>query len=129
VSARTILTREAPAAVGPYAQGVAAGGFVFVSGQLPLDPATGELVPGDIKEQTARVMENIRAVLEAAGLDLDDVVKTTVFLRDINDFPAVNQVYAQYFMGGFPARSAVEVSGLPRGAAIEIEAVAWKRQG
>jgi len=124
--ARTILTCEAPAAVGPYAQGVKAGNLVFVSGQLPLDPATGEVVAGGVREQTARVMENIRAILQAAGMDLNDVVKITIFLRDLNDFSAVNEVYAQYFIGGYPARSTVQVAALPRNAAIEIEAVAYK---
>ncbi|MGI6145813.1 MAG: RidA family protein [Firmicutes bacterium] len=121
---KAIATSEAPAAVGPYSQGIVSGGFVFVSGQLPLDPATGQFVEGGIEEQTARVIENLQAVLKAAGADLDSVVKVTVFLADMNDFAAMNKVYTSFFGSVPPARSAVQVARLPKDARIEMEAIA-----
>lgn len=119
-----ISTPAAPAAIGPYSQGIHAGTAVYVSGQLPIDPATGAFAGETIAEQTARSLENVKAVLEAAGLGLPDVVKTTVFLKDIADFAAMNEVYARYFTGVCPARSAVQVAALPKDARVEIEAVA-----
>ncbi len=123
---RTVSTPNAPPAIGPYSQAVVAGDFVFCSGQIPLDPATGALVGGDIAAQTRRVLENLKAVLEAAGSGLDRVVKTTVFLADLADFQEMNAVYAEYFGGDPPARAAVQVAALPKGARIEIEAVALR---
>ena len=125
-SIRAISTDKAPGAVGPYSQGVAAGNLVFVSGQIHLNPETGELTGGSIQDKAHQVLRNVRAVLEAAGCTMGDVVKATVFLKDINDFVAVNEVYAQYFGGTFPARSAFQVGALPKGADVEIEAIAWK---
>ena len=123
-----IDTQNAPAAVGPYSQGIKTPGLVITSGQLPIDPATGEFAGGGIEGQTKQSLENVRAVLQASGLDLPDVIKTTVFLKDMNDFSAMNQVYAQYFSdGAYPARSAVQVARLPKDALVEIEAIAWKR--
>jgi 2-iminobutanoate/2-iminopropanoate deaminase len=119
-----IQTPDAPAAVGPYSQAVKAGGFLFCAGQIPLDPATGELVPGDVTAQTERVLQNARAVLTAAGSSLDRVVKTTVFLQDMADFAAMNAVYAGHFPTAPPARSAVQVAALPKGALVEIEVIA-----
>jgi 2-iminobutanoate/2-iminopropanoate deaminase len=120
----TVSTAGAPRAIGPYSQGVRAGGFLFTAGQVGFDPATGELVDEGIAEQTARVLENLRAILEAAGVDLKCVVKTTVFLVDMADFGAMNDVYARAFGDHRPARSTVAVAALPRGARVEIEAVA-----
>jgi 2-iminobutanoate/2-iminopropanoate deaminase len=123
---KTIVhTDKAPKAIGPYSQAVAAGGFVFTSGQIPVDPATGNLVQGDIGEQARQVFANLAAVLEAAGAGFSNVVKATVFLRDMNDFATVNEVYASYFTGGFPARSCVQVARLPRDVGVEIEMVAF----
>ena len=119
-----ISTGRAPAAVGPYSQAVVDGDRVYLSGQIPLDPATGKLVGGDIDAQTRRVLDNIRAVLEAAGSGLDKVCKTTVFVTDLRDFAAINQAYASYFPTDPPARSTVQVSALPLGASLEIEVVA-----
>ncbi len=119
-----ISTRQAPAAVGPYSQAVVDGQRVYLSGQIPLDPASGKLVTGDITVQTHRVMDNIRAVLEAAGSRLDLVSKSTIFVTDLRDFGAINQAYGSYFPSDPPARSTVQVSALPLGAAIEIEVVA-----
>jgi 2-iminobutanoate/2-iminopropanoate deaminase len=119
-----IATDKAPKAIGPYSQGVKAGGLVFFSGQIPLDPATGEIAGKDIKEQTERVMENIAALLAAAGLDFRDVVKSTIYLTDLADFGVVNEIYGRSFPEAQPARSTVEVKGLPRGAGVEIEVVA-----
>lgn len=119
-----IHTESAPAAVGPYSQAIRAGNLVFTAGQIPLDPATGQLVEGGIEEQTKRVMENLKAVLEAAGTSLDNVVKTTVFLADMADYAAVNEVYGRYVGDTPPARSAFQVAGLPLGAKLEIEMVA-----
>ncbi|HVU04752.1 MAG TPA: RidA family protein [Polyangiaceae bacterium] len=119
-----VSSPEAPAAVGPYSHAVVAGGFVFTSGQIPLDPATGKLVPGDIEAQTERVLQNLGAVLDAAGTSLARVVKTTLFLVDLADFGRVNAVYGKHFPKDPPARSTVQVAALPLGAAIEIECVA-----
>ena len=122
---KIINTTTAPAAIGPYGQANSAGGFIFTSGQIPLDPETGSLVTGPIETQTERVLENLKAVLEAAGTDLAHVVKTTVFLADINDFAKMNEVFAHYFTGeNLPSRSAVQVAALPKNALIEIEAIA-----
>ena len=122
-----VATDKAPKAIGPYSQGVKAGGFLFCSGQIPLDPSTGELVVGDIAVQTERVMENIAEVLAAAGLLFGDVVKSTIFLADLADFAAVNEVYGRRFTEAPPARSTVEVKGLPKGAKVEIEVIALAR--
>lgn len=121
---KRVETKNAPAAIGPYSQGQIAGGLVFTAGQIPLDPATGELVPGDIAEQTERVMLNIAAVLEAAGASLGTVVKTTVFLRDMNDFATMNEIYGTHFGAHKPARSTVQAARLPKDVAVEIEAIA-----
>ncbi|HEX8174617.1 MAG TPA: RidA family protein [Pyrinomonadaceae bacterium] len=119
-----IKTERAPNAIGPYSQAVRAGGFIFCSGQIPFDPETGEFVPGGIQEQTEQVLRNLMAVLEAAGSSLDRVVKTTVFLSNLNDFGAMNEVYARFFDEACPARSTIEASRLPRDARIEIELIA-----
>jgi len=119
-----VCTDRAPAAIGPYSQAVKAGGFVFLSGQIPLDPATGTIVEGDIRAQTRRVLCNLREVLLAAGSSLEKVVKVTVYLRDLNDYVAVNEVYAEFFGASRPARAAVEVCRLPRDVGIEIDAIA-----
>ena len=121
---RAVSTKTAPAAIGPYSQGLACGNLLFISGQLPIDPVSGELIEGTIEEKTRRVLDNLRAVAEAAGGGLKDVVKTTVFLKDMNDFGAMNSVYAEYFTETPPARAAVQVAALPKGSDIEIEAVA-----
>jgi 2-iminobutanoate/2-iminopropanoate deaminase len=121
---RKVQTDQAPAAIGPYSQGMVAHGMVYTAGQIPLDPATGNLVEGDITMQTERVMANVQAVLQAAGADLSSVVKTTVFLRDMGDFAAMNEVYGRWFAGHAPARSTVQVARLPRDVAVEIEAIA-----
>jgi 2-iminobutanoate/2-iminopropanoate deaminase len=119
-----IQTASAPAAIGPYSQGVKIGNLVFVSGQVPFDPATGALVKGTIEDETRRVLDNLRAILEAAGTRLDQVVKTTIFLKDMNDFQKVNEVYASAFKPPYPARSTVEVARLPRDVRVEIECIA-----
>ena len=121
---KTISTANAPAALGPYAQGNIAGGLLFASGQIPLDPETGEIVGSTIEEQTAQVMKNVAAILEAAGTDFDHVVKTTCFLNDMNDFAAFNAEYAKSFGEVRPARSAVAVEKLPKGALVEVEVIA-----
>ncbi len=118
-----VATECAPAAIGPYSQAVRAGGSVYLSGQIPLDPATGELVAGDIAMQARRVFDNLRAVCEAAGASLDDVVRVGIYLMDLGDFAAVNAVMADYFAAPYPARSTIQVSGLPRGARVEIDAI------
>lgn len=123
---KIISTTDAPAAVGPYSQAIKAGPFLFCSGQIPIDPATGQFVPGGVTEQAKQVLNNVKAVLEAAGYSLADVIKATVFATSMNDFAAVNGVYATYFEKEPPARSFVEVSALPKGALVEIEVVAWK---
>ncbi len=119
-----ITTDKAPKAIGPYSQGIKAGGFVFFSGQIPLDPVTGEIKGESGAEQAEQVMENISALLFSIDLGFDDVVKTTIFLTDLGDFAAVNEVYGRCFTGDTPSRSTVEVKGLPRGAKVEIEVVA-----
>ncbi|MFN2564712.1 MAG: Rid family detoxifying hydrolase [Gemmatimonadaceae bacterium] len=121
---RAVDTDRAPAAIGPYAQAVAANGFLFTAGQIALDPATGQVVTGDVAAQTERVLANLAAVLGAAGASWSSVVKTTVFLHDMNDFPAVNQVYARVLGSARPARSTVQVAALPRGVLVEIDAIA-----
>jgi len=122
-----IATDNAPKAIGPYSQGVKAGGLVFFSGQIPLDPATGEIDGKNIAEQTERVMKNIAALLDSAGLDFHDVVKSTIYLTDLADFGVVNEIYGRRFPEAQPARSTVEVKGLPRGAGVEIEVMALGR--
>jgi 2-iminobutanoate/2-iminopropanoate deaminase len=121
---KVIYTDRAPEAIGPYSQAIQAGDFLFLSGQIPLDPKTGELVKGDIRSQTRQVLENIRGVLESQSLGMKDVVKVTLFLKDIGNFNQVNEVYATYFPSSPPARSTVEVAKLPRDADIEIEVIA-----
>ena len=121
---QSISTNNAPAAIGPYSQAIAAGGFVYVSGQLPIDPSTGVFAAGGIKEQTRQSLLNAQAILREAGTDLSHVVKTTVFLSDIANFAPMNEVYAEFFAAPFPARSAVAVSDLPKNALVEIEVVA-----
>jgi 2-iminobutanoate/2-iminopropanoate deaminase len=124
MSRTAVRTERAPAAVGPYSQAVRAGGYLFCSGQIPLDPATGRLVAGGIAEQTERVLRNLEQVLSAGGATLRSVVKTTVYLADLGDFPAMNAVYGGFFPADPPARATIEVSKLPAGALVEIEAVA-----
>ena len=119
-----IATKNAPGAIGPYSQGIRANGFVFVSGQIGLDPATGEFVKGGIVEQSRQALLNVKNVLEAVGSGLDKAVKTTVFLKDINDFAAMNAVYSEFFKTDCPARSAVQIAALPKGALVEIEVIA-----
>lgn len=121
-----ISTTAAPQTIGPYSQAIVAGGFVFCSGQIPIDPQSGQLVGGTIEEQTRRVLGNLQAVLDAAGSSLAQVVKTTIFLADMNDFAAVNSVYAEYFGADPPARSTVQVARLPRDVRVEVEAIALK---
>ncbi len=122
---KTVATKKAPAAIGPYAQANIVDNFVFTSGQIPLDPDSGAIVDGGIEAQTRQVFANLSAVLEEAGSSLEDMVKTTCFLADMNDFATVNDIYASYFPGGvFPSRSAFQVASLPKGALIEIEAIA-----
>lgn len=120
-----IATNTAPAAIGPYSQAIRMGNMVFLSGQIPLHPATGEIVRGDIKVQTRQVLENLKCILEAAGSSLDKVVKTTIFMKDLNDYAAVNDVYREYFPHKPPARAAVQAAKLPRDAGVEIEAIAF----
>ena len=119
-----MLTDKAPQAIGPYSQGIIATGFLFTAGQIAIDPATGQVVPGDVKVQTERVLANLAGVLSAAGASWKHVVKTTVFLHDMNDFPAVNEIYGRILGDARPARSTVQVSGLPRGVLVEIDAIA-----
>ena len=121
---KQISTEKAPAAIGPYSQAIEHGGFIFVSGQLPIDPATGAFPEGGVKEQTRPSLTNAKAILEAAGLSLANVVKTTVFLADMGDFAAMNEVYAEFFAEPFPARSAVAVKTLPKNALVEVECIA-----
>ena len=122
-----ISTDKAPAAIGPYSQAIEVNGLIYTSGVIPINPATGELVTGDIKEQANQAIGNLAALLKEAGSDTDNVVKTTVFIKDMNDFAAVNEVYASYFTKDFPARSCVEVARLPKDVLIEIEAIAIKK--
>ena len=119
-----VNTNNAPAPIGPYSQAVAAGGFVFLSGQIALNPQTGELVTGDIKTETKQVMENIGAILKQAGLDFNNIVKTSIFLMDMQNFSHVNEVYGTYFSDNFPARETVQVAGLPKGVNVEITVTA-----
>jgi 2-iminobutanoate/2-iminopropanoate deaminase len=119
-----IATKEAPAAIGPYSQAIKVGNLIFTSGQIPIDPASGQIVAGGVAEQTARVMANLQAVLTAAGAGLDDVVKTTVYIKDMDGFGIINEVYNRYFTKEPPARSCVEVARLPKDVLVEIEAVA-----
>ncbi|MBV9302881.1 MAG: RidA family protein [Acidobacteriaceae bacterium] len=123
-----VSTQDAPKPVGPYSQAVRLNGMVFLSGQIPLDPRTGELVTGSIQAQTERVLENLRGVLKGAGLTFEDVVKTTVFLKNIDDFSQMNEAYGRYFTINPPARSTVEVARLPRDVKVEIEAIAIERR-
>jgi 2-iminobutanoate/2-iminopropanoate deaminase len=122
-----IATKDAPAAIGPYSQAVRAGGLLFLSGQIPLDPATGQIVPGDVAAQAERVLKNLEAVLAAGGCTSHDVVRTTIFLVDLAHFAAVNEVYARFFAPPYPARVTVQVSALPRGSLVEIDAIATSR--
>ena len=126
MSNKAIYTAAAPSAIGPYSQGISAREYAFISGQLPIDPATGAFAGNDITSQTRQSLENVKAVLAAAGYELSDVVKTTVLLKDIADFGAMNEVYASYFTGVCPARSAFQVAALPKDARVEIEAIAVK---
>lgn len=121
---QAIVTQKAPAAIGPYSQAIRASGFVFLSGQIPLDPSTGQMVEGGIVQETERVLDNLGAVLDAAGLSFDHVVKTTIYLVDLIDFQAVNETYARRFLRTPPARATVQVAALPRGARVEIDAIA-----
>jgi 2-iminobutanoate/2-iminopropanoate deaminase len=121
----TVVTDKAPKAIGPYEQAIKVGEFVYTAGQIPIDPNTGNFVPGGIAEQTRQVLENLKAVLEAAGSSLDRVVKATVFLKNMGDFTAMNEVYAEYLATAKPARSTVAVAELPRGALVEIDFVAF----
>ena len=121
---KVISTQKAPAAIGPYSQAIQMGNLVFASGQIPINPLTGNIVEGGIREQAHQALANVKAILEAAGLSLSNVVKTTVFLADINDFAEVNAIYGTYFTEPYPARSAVSVKALPKGALIEIEVIA-----
>jgi 2-iminobutanoate/2-iminopropanoate deaminase len=121
---KVVQTEKAPKAIGPYSQAIQAGNFLFLSGQIPLDPVTGELVKGDIPRQARQVLENLKGVLESQHLGMEDLVKVTIFLKDMGNFSQVNEVYATYFPSLPPARSTIEVAGLPRDADIEIEAIA-----
>jgi 2-iminobutanoate/2-iminopropanoate deaminase len=124
VSLTPVQTDNAPAAIGPYSQGIVANGFLFTAGQIALDPASGQIVTGDVVAQAERVLTNLKAILDASGATWGDVVKTTVFLHDMNDFPRVNEVYARALGSARPARSTVQVSALPRGVLVEIDAIA-----
>jgi len=126
---KIVSTNEAPAAIGPYSQAVRSGRFLFCSGQIPLDPKSGQIVSGDITAQTRRVLDNIAAVLRAEGLSFENVVKTTIFLTDLNDFQTVNETYGSYFKQDPPARSTVQVSALPKDAHVEIEVIAVTDEG
>jgi 2-iminobutanoate/2-iminopropanoate deaminase len=128
VKKTAIVTDQAPAAIGPYSQAIAIGNQLFVSGQIPLDPSTGTLVGDDVRAQTRQVLQNLAAILKAAGADLQAVVKTTVFVRNMGHFAAVNEVYAEFFGSTPPARATVEVSNLPKGAKVEIDAIAYLGQ-
>ena len=123
---KVIHTEKAPKAIGPYSQAIRTESFIFTAGQIGLDPTTGELVAGAVEEQTRQALNNLRNVIEAAGSSMDNVVKTTVFLADMNDFAEMNKVYGEYFAQPFPARSAVQVAKLPKGAPLEIECIAVK---
>ncbi|CUS96472.1 endoribonuclease L-PSP [Candidatus Chrysopegis kryptomonas] len=125
---KVVYTEKAPKPVGPYSQAIIAGDFIFTAGQIPIDPKTNQVVQGDIKEQTKQVLENLKAVLESAGATFDDVVKVTVYMRDLNEFSAMNEVYSEYFKNSPPARTTVEVSRLPRDVKIEIDLIAVKKE-
>ncbi|MFN8287321.1 MAG: RidA family protein [Chitinophagales bacterium] len=124
MSKLVVHTQHAPKAIGPYSQAIRVNDIVFISGQIPIDPETNELISSTIQEETHRVMKNLRAILEQAGMDLSNVVKTSIFLKTMDDFAAVNEVYATYFSGDFPARETVAVAGLPKGARVEISVIA-----
>jgi 2-iminobutanoate/2-iminopropanoate deaminase len=126
---KIISTNDAPGAIGPYSQAVRSGNFLFCSGQIPLDPKSGQIVPGDVATQTRRVMDNVAAILKAEGLTFDHVVKTTIFLTNLGDFQTVNEIYGSYFEQDPPARSTVQVAALPRGANVEIEVIAVVNEG
>ena len=126
IEKKVILSEKAPKAIGPYSVAIESGGFVFCAGQTGIDPATGDLVSAELEAQTRQVLTNLKNVLEAAGTSLDRVVKTTVFLRDMADFPKMNAIYAEYFSSNPPARSTIAVVGLPKGGIVEIEAIALK---
>ena len=121
---KSVNTDKAPQAIGPYSQAIVANGFLFAAGQIPIDPATGQVIEGDVKMQTERVLDNLTAVLAAGGANWKDAVKTTVYLKDLNDFPAMNEVYTRMLGGARPARATVQVSALPRGVLVEIDAIA-----
>ena len=121
---RAVTTESAPAAIGPYSQAIVTGNLIFLSGQIPLDPERGKIVEGSIEDETRRVLKNLEEVLKAEGLDLNAIVRTTVYLTDLADFPRVNQTYAEFFQEPFPARATVQVAALPRGARVEIDALA-----
>ncbi|HUL44258.1 MAG TPA: RidA family protein [Bacteroidota bacterium] len=121
---KQVLSKNAPAPIGPYSQGIAAGNFLFTAGQVPLDPQTGQVIQGDIRVQTRQVLNNIRAILDQAGVSMQDVVKTTVYLKDMGEFAGMNEVYGEYFPSRPPARSTVEVARLPRDVRVEIDVVA-----
>lgn len=125
---QVIKTKEAPEAIGPYSVGISAGGFVFTAGQIGIDPATGEVVSGGVGAETRQALANLSKVLQSGGSSIDQVVKTTVFLRDIQDFTKMNGVYAEFFKENHPARSAVQVAALPKGVAVEIEAIALRSE-
>ena len=122
-----IQTSSAPAPIGPYSQGVQQGNLIFVSGQIPIDPQTGEMVKSDIKSETQQVMKNLQSILKQANASFEDVVKTTIFLTDMNDFASVNDVYGSFFTGNFPARETVQVAALPRNSRVEISMIAIKQ--
>lgn len=122
---KIVTSDKAPRPIGPYSQGICIDGWLYVSGQIPIDPSTGELIEGDFKDMARRVLDNIKAILEASGGSMDNVVKMTVFLRDINQIKILNEVYSEYFHVHLPARSVVEVSNIPRGSPLEIDAVAY----
>ncbi len=124
---QVVSTEKAPVAIGPYSQAIVVDNMVYTSGVVPIDPSTGMVVEGDIRVQATRVFDSMKALLEAAGSDCENVVKTTVFIKDMNDFAALNEIYATYFTGDFPARSCVEVARLPKDVLIEMEAIALKR--
>lgn len=122
-----VQTELAPSAIGPYSQAVELAGFIFVSGQIPLDPKSLEIVSSDVEEQTRQSIENMIGILKAAGAGVDDVLKTTIFIKDMNDFPKINKIYGEYFLDNPPARACVEVSRLPKDVLVEIEAIAFKK--
>ena len=126
MSRKIIKTDQAPEAIGPYSQAISVGGFVFVSGQIPLDPKTNTMIEADIAGQSKQVLENAKAVLAAAGCGMQHVVKTTIYLKNMSDFSAVNEVYGVYFPGAYPARATVEVARLPKDAGVEMDFIAWK---